>query len=350
MRKTFRVGITPAALGPSTQSADSSASPFHDLRVAGLDGLRATGAEWSILPEREPVVGLDGLHAVILERATLNETSLEKADELILVARYGVGYDSVDLAACTRRRVIVTNAPDGSRRAMAVANLALILALTLRMTTKDRLVRENRWAEWPLHNGMGLAGRTLGVVGFGSIGRETLRLAAPMEMRHLVYDHHANEADVRAVGGVAVPLQRLLKEADVVCLAVPLTASTFHMIGEDELRLMKSTAYLVNTARGAVIEQQALTRALQERWIAGAGLDVLEQEPPPEGDPLLTLENVILAPHALGCTDESFTLTGQSVVASIADVMNGRVPKFVVNPQVLEDGDFRARLESLRHA
>ena len=338
----FRVGITRELLG---------ADGRPDLPSVGLDGLAALdGVKWAFLDNLDVVspTELTGLDALVVEGARVDAHSLEGADDLVLVARYGVGFDSVDVGECTSRGILVTNAPDGSRRPMATVNLALILALTLRLRTKDRLAREGRWDAWRSHMGVGLIGRTLGLIGLGSIGAETLRLTHPLEMRHLVHDPYVSDERVRAAGAEPAPLDTLLREADVVCLAVPLTPSTRHLIGEPELRLMKRTSFLVNTTRGPVVDQVALTRALSERWIEGAGLDVFEQEPPVPDDPLLSLANVILSPHALGVTDECFLLTGRSVVGSIAAVMHGEPPKFVVNRDVLDGQRLQSRLAALR--
>jgi phosphoglycerate dehydrogenase-like enzyme len=339
MGMTFRVGVTRTLLKPDGT---------YDLSELGLDRLAGTdGIELGFLDELTEVVQaeqLRGLDAVVVENCGVAATSVEGLDRLAIVARYGSGYDAVDLEACTRNSVLVTNAPVAVRRPMATANLAFLLALSLRMLTKDRLTRQGRWDESLALLGMGLIGRTFGLVGMGNIGRETLRLIAPLEMRCLVHDPYLGDEAIRAAGAVPASLETLLGEADFVCIAVPLTAGTRGLIGEPQLRLMKPTAFLINASRGAIVDQRALTRALVDGTIQGAGLDVLEQEPIASGDPLLALDNVILTSHSLGNTDECFVLAGQSAGESILDVAAGRVPRFVVNRAVLDDRRLQAKL------
>jgi D-3-phosphoglycerate dehydrogenase len=178
----------------------------------------------------------------------------------------------------------------------------------------------------------------------GNIGRETLRLIAPLDMRLLVHDPYLDEEAARAAGATPATLETLLREADFVCIAVPLTAGTRGLIGEPQLRLMKPTAFLINASRGPIVDQRALTRALTDGWIQGAGLDVFEQEPIAPDDPLLALHNVILTPHSLGNTDECYVLAGRSAGQSVLDVAAGRVPRFVVNRAVLDDPRLQAKL------
>jgi phosphoglycerate dehydrogenase-like enzyme len=335
----FRVGIT-----HGLRSADGS----FDLAVRGLDELASEpGFELVYLDDRSDTIRPDqlaDLDAIVLEKVALRASSLEGVERLAIVARYGVGYDSVDIEACTQLGIIVTNAPDGTQRPMAVANLALILALSTRLLEKDRLARAGRWHEGVTLLGTGLTHRTLGLVGMGSIGSETLRLSAPLGMRRLVYDPNVSDEAVRAADAEPAALDQVFGDADLVCLAVPLTPATHHLIGARELSLMKPTAWFINTSRGAVVDEPALIAALQERRIAGAGLDVFEQEPVAVDNPLLRMDNVIVAPHSLGSTDEAFRGIGQSVTRSIHDVAAGSAPRFVVDRRVLDEPRTKARL------
>ena len=337
--RTFRVGIAPGLMRPDGT---------FDLGELGLDGLGgASGIEWMPLEEGPPVAlpeQLAGFDAVVLEMIDVRAQSLEGVESLALIARYGVGYDAVDVDACTRAGIIVTNAPDGTQRPMATVNLTFLLALSMRVPEKDRLTRASRWQEGSQLLGIGLMGRTLGMVGMGSIGGETLRLTAPLGMRRLVFDPHVTDEAIRSAGAERATLEELLGESDFVCLAVPLTPATHHLIGAREIALMKPSAYLINATRGAVIDEPALITALASRRIRGAGLDVFEQEPIDPSNPLLGLDNVILAPHSLGSTDECFALIGESVTRSILDVAGGRVPRFVVNRPVLDHPRIRALL------
>ncbi len=336
---TFRVGLTRDFLGPGGTLS------FGDIGLGLLDN--APGVRWEFLAEHtrelrpEQVRGYDGL-LVLAPRITA--ATLEGADRLAVVARFGVGYDSIDVDACTRAGVLLTITPDGVRRPVATAVLTLVLALSHKLLIKDRLTRAGRWGEKLDHMGVGLTGRTLGVVGLGNIGREVFALARPLGMRHLAHDPYARPEDSAALGVELVGLEALLRQSDFVCLCCALTRETHHLIDSDRLALMKPTAYLVNVARGPVVDQRALTEALAGRRLAGAGLDVFETEPIDPADPLLNLENVIVAPHGLCWTDECFRGIGASACRSILDVAAGRAPANVVNRAALEHPGLKDKL------
>ena len=221
-----------------------------------------------------------------------------------------------------------------------------MLALTGKLMEKDRLTREAAagFARRSDYMGVGLVGRTLGSLGIGNIGAEVFRLAKPFDMRFIAHDPFADPATARELGIELVELADLFRRADVLSVSCPLTPETRHLVNAERIGLMKSSAYLINTARGPIVDQKALTAALQARRIAGAGLDVLEQEPPDADDPLLKLDNVILAPHALCWTDQCFAGNGAADVRAVLEVQHGRVPRGVVNAQVLEAPAWRERL------
>ncbi|SVD51476.1 uncharacterized protein METZ01_LOCUS404330, partial [marine metagenome] len=227
---------------------------------------------------------------------------------------------------------------------VASAALAFLLALAHRLPLKDRLTRDGRWSEKAEHMGIGLRGRTLGLVGFGSIGGEISRLLSPHEMRIVAADPFARAETARDLGVELVSLDDLLASADFVIVCCSLAPETRHLIGNDQLRRMKDSAYLINVARGPIVDQPALTAALREGVIAGAALDVFEQEPVAPDEPLLSFDNVIVAPHALSWTDESFRMMGESAFRGILEVSRGRVPDYVVNPDVLATERFQRRL------
>jgi phosphoglycerate dehydrogenase-like enzyme len=327
---SFRVGVT-----RDVRREDGSS--WHDL---GL--LDEAGLDWEFLPEHprelppELVAPYDAL-VVFSPRVTAETVAGQ--ERLVLVARLGVGYDTVDVEACTAAGVLLTISPDGIRRPMASAAMAFTLALAHRLFEQDRHVRAGRWERFA-HVGVGLQDRTLGIVGLGNVGRELVRLARPFELRLLAADPYVEPVD----GVELVELDELLARSDVVCVTCPLTDETRHLLDERRLALMRSTAFLVNVARGPIVDQAALTRVLQERRIAGAALDVFEQEPVAPDDPLLSLDNVILAPHAVGITDESFALTGRNACENVLAVARRRVPRDVVNREALEHPRLRARL------
>lgn len=270
----------------------------------------------------------DGL---IIQYAPITARVLDSLSHCRVVARYGVGVDTVDLAAATARGVVVANVPDYCTEEVSDHALALILALWRKITLYDRAIRNGTWS-FELGRPMArLAGKLLGVAGVGRIGALTARKAAGLGMRVCGYDPFlpAWPPGIRQVG-----LDDLLREADVVSLHLPLTPETRHLINETSLSRMRPTALLVNTARGGIVDTAALCRALQEGRIAGAALDVLEVEPPPPGSPLLSLPNVVLAPHAGWYSEESIAdlkrRTGEAVVAAL----RGERPASVVNPEV----------------
>jgi phosphoglycerate dehydrogenase-like enzyme len=331
----FRIGLTRDFLTPGGEIA------FGDI---GLGTLDVPGVTWEFLAENTPVLrpdqvaGYDGL--LVLGPKVTAET-LAGNDRLAIVARFGVGYDNVDVAACTAADVVLTITPDGVRRPVAVSAITFLLACSHKLLVKDRLTRAGRWADKLNHMGRGVTGRTLGVIGVGNIGRELFHLAAPFDMRHLGYDPFLTTAPP---GVELVSLERLLAESDYVVVCCALTPETRHLIDAGRLALMKPTAYLVNVARGPIVDQAALTAALQANRIAGAGLDVFDPEPISPNDPLLTLDNVILAPHAICWTDECFANNGRSACHSLLDVAAGRAPAHVVNREVLSSPHFLAKL------
>lgn len=314
----------------------------------GLDALEAVpGVEWRFLEGHTEEVTpeqLTGVDALLLLLPRVTAATLEGADRLKIVARFGVGYDNVDVAACTDNGVVVTITPDGVRRPMAVAALTLTLAITHRLVIKDRLTRYGGWDQKLSHMGMGLTGRTLATVGLGNIAREFLFLAAPLGMRHVAADPYV-EPDLAADLGVELlELEDLMEQADVVVVTSALTPETHHLIDGPLLQRMKPTAHLVNIARGPVVDQAALTEVLRSEGIAGAALDVFESEPISPDDPLTGLDNTILTPHAVGWTDEVAMGNGSSACRAIIDVAEGRMPEYPVNPEAADGPRARRRL------
>ncbi len=268
----------------------------------------------------EAVAGSHGLVTVPVDQ--VDAELLDAAgSQLAIVAQYGVGYDNVDVVAARERGVVVTNTPDVLTRASAELTIALILALLRRVAEGDRLIRHGeRWSLSPTFMlGAELEGRTLGVVGLGRIGREVARLARAHGMRVV----HTSRSS-------GLPLERLLAEADVVSLHTPLTPQTRRLIDDRALSLMRRRAYLVNTSRGAVVDEDALVRALSDGRIAGAALDVFEHEPDVTRA-LLELENVVLTPHVASATVEAREAMGMLCVEALRDALvEGRTPRHAV--------------------
>lgn len=296
------------------------------------------GLHWQFVSGEEPE--LSGLDALIALQPYVTARSLERADRLGLIARVGVGVDRIDLAACARHGVVVTVAPDGVRRPVASGVMAFVLALAHRIVERDRRMRSGWWERHELP-GVGLRGRTLGVIGLGNIGRELCMLAAPFDLTLIAADPSPSEPPF---GVELVPLEELLARSDFVVCLCPLTDETRGLLGARELALLKPTAFLVNVARGPIVDQGALTDALRNRRIAGAALDVFEQEPIDPDDPLLQLDNVILSPHAVALTDEAFVASGRSACQAVLAFARGEVPRHIANPEVLDHPRVRDRL------
>lgn len=336
---TFRVGITRDFLSPDGTLG------YGDIGLALLDRPHVQ-REFLLSAEMEiPPTVADQYDALLVLAPRVTERTLAGCQRLGLVARFGVGYDTIDVPACTRSDVMLTITPDGVRRPVAVSALTLILALSHKLLIKDQLTRAGRWSEKLGYLGMGLTGRTLGVIGLGNIGREVFRVALPLAMRHVGYDPHVTADQASAMGVEWLELDQLLTEADFVVICCALTAGTRKLIDTRRLALLKPTAYLINVARGPIVDQVALTAVLKERRIAGAGLDVFDPEPIDPRDPLLTLDNVILSPHALCWTDECFAGNGRSACEAILDYAAGRPPRHVVNREVLERPGMQAKLK-----
>ena len=339
MTDVFRVGVTRDFL-------DASGRPsFGDVGLGLLD--EAPGIEWEYLSEdtRELDAKLvRGFDALLVLTPRVTAATLAGTDRLVIVARFGVGYDSVDVEACTRNGVLLTITPDGVRRPVATSLITFVLALAQKLPVKDRLTRAGRWAERGAHMGMGLTGRVLGLIGLGSIGREAARLARAFDLRVLAHDPYVRPDEATAVGVELVDLAALLRASDFVGVTCALTPETRHLIDGERLALMKPTSYLINVARGPIVDQVALTAALREGRIQGAALDVFEQEPVDPDDPLLRLDNVIVTPHAICWTDECFLGNGRGAIGSILDVAAGRTPRHVVNRSALEHPRLKTRL------
>jgi D-3-phosphoglycerate dehydrogenase len=295
---------------------------------------------------------LEGYDALILLIPRIEPESFPKGGRLAIIARFGVGYDTVNVQACTDNGCALVITPDGVRRPVAVSIMTFMLALASNLFAKDRITRQGPegWAKRSEYMGTGLAGRTLGSLGIGNIGAELFRMAKPFEMNLIAHDPYVDLATASSLGVRLVGLEELFREADVLSVSCPLNDETHHIVNAERLALMKPGAYLINTSRGPVVDEKALTTALQERRIAGAGLDVFEQEPSPADNPLYRLDNVIVTPHALCWTDQCFAGIGAADVKAVFDVMHGRVPNGIVNREIVDRPTWRAKLERYQAA
>lgn len=270
------------------------------------------------------ILGLDEVSAEVISAGK----------RLRILSRYGVGVDRVDVEAATREGVVVTNTPGTNQIAVAELTLGLMLSSARRIPEHDSITKSG---EWRRVRGTELAYKTLGIIGLGQISHEVIRRAAPFEMRILVHTGYPEEALAKRYGVEYVLLERLIEDSDFVSLHCSLTPERVGLIGEAQLRAMKPTAYLINTARGELVDEGALFKALKEHWIAGAANDVYAQEPP-VGSPLLGLDNFIATPHIGANTVESVLRMGTMAVENALLVLEGKRPLHVVNPEVYERG------------
>lgn len=253
------------------------------------------------------------------------------------IVSFGVGYDHIDVDAASERGIYVANAAGANAESVAEHTFALILCLTRKICNLNSFIRSGKWVKRE-ETGIpeqfvprDLEGKTIGIIGLGAIGRKVAKISRGFNMRVLGYDPYIAPETAREIGVELVELETLLKESDIVTLHVPLTRETRSMIGYRELCLMKPTAYLINTSRGPVVDEEALIRALEERKIAGAGLDVFSQEPISPENPLLKFDNVIVTPHCAGGSKEALDMTAAVVSEEAVRILKDQVPRNLVN-------------------
>ncbi|MHB9037999.1 MAG: NAD(P)-dependent oxidoreductase [Armatimonadota bacterium] len=298
---------------------------------------------YSMQIEPHHLTNADGI--VLIRPYVRASTFANGAENLVVIGRSGVGTDKIDLDACTQNDVAVFNAPGTLIHSTASAAMTFVLALAKKLPGQEKMARTGNWENQPSVTGDDLCDLTLGVVGLGRIAAELLRLLKPFGMNVISYSPYSKPEEAEALGVTLVPdLDTLLRESDIVTLHCWLDDQTRGMMGEREFRLMKPTAYFINTGRGELMQQKALTKALQENWIAGAALDVFEHEPLPADDPLIGLDNVILTPHWLPTTNKIVRDVMDTMARGILNTAQGIIPENVVNAAVLERPGFQAKL------
>jgi phosphoglycerate dehydrogenase-like enzyme len=341
----FRVALTADLFGPDGKPC------YRDLGLSVFEGQPAI--RWAPLREHRQEIApeqIDGVQGAIVLTPRVTARSVSRSEKLLAIGRFGVGYDAVDVAACTAADVVVFIAAGAVDHSVAEATVGWLLALTHHVLIKDRLVRRGGWEERSRFMGRELRDRTLGVIGLGGIGQNLVQMLAPFGMRQpLAHDPFVNPADAQRLGVRLVGLDELLATADFVSLHCPLTKQTRNLIGARELSLMKPDAYLINTARGGIVNEDALYQALQEHRIAGVALDCFVEEPLLRPHRFGEFDNVLLAPHSIAWTDELFRDIGRAVCQGMLDLLLGRRPRGVVNGEVFEHPSFQrkwARLTS----
>ncbi len=342
-RPAFRVALTADFFD------DEGNTKFADLGTSVFDGQQHI--QLSQFAEHRSAIAAEQVgdsQGVIVLTPAVTADSLTGCDDLLAIGRFGVGYDAVDVDACTKSDVLVMITTGAVDRPVAEATIGWMLALTHHMLVKDRLVRTGHWNDRTRYMGCELRDRTLGVIGLGGIGRHLVSLLQGFGMRPPVaFDPFAPAEVFDEVGVRSMSLDELLTTADFVSIHCPLTEQTRGLIGNKELRQMKRDAYLINTARGGIVDEDALFDSLKSGRLAGAALDCFETEPATEPHRFGELENVILAPHSIAWTDELFRDIGHTACQSMLDLSTGRTPKGVVNSELLQRASFREKWSRL---
>ena len=323
---------------------------YQDIGLDLLD--TAEGIHYGFFEQHQPEVSpdqLEGIDSIIALTPRVTAASLANVESLTMISRFGVGYDSIDVDACTDANVVLTITAGCVNYSVAESVIAFMLAISHNLLLKDRLVREGRWDERSAHMGSELRDRTLGIVGVGGIGATLAGMVGSFRMNPVIaYDPFVTPERASEMGVTLVSLDELMQTADFVSINCPLSDQTRDLISTRELGLMKNTAYLINTARGGIVNETALLSALQSRQIAGAALDCHDIEPVPDDYPFAELDNVIMAPHAIAWTNELFRDLGKMACRQSIELANGQVPHGVVNTAVLDKPGFQAKVERYR--
>jgi len=333
MGKRFKVILVDGMHGdqamPALEESEELAKIGAELIIAGCT------CEDDIITEAQDA------DAILTVGASMTRRVLEKLPKCQVIVRYGIGYDTVDVDAATDNNILLVNIPDFCLEEVSNHAIALLLACAKKVVRLNNLVKEGRWIEAketqsPMES---IYGQTLGIIGCGNIGRTTAKKAQCFGLDVLGYDPYLDQALASEFNITLVDLPELLKKSDYVSVHTTLTKETFHLIGEAQFRLMKPNAFFINTARGSVVDEPAFIRALREGWIAGAALDVFEQEPVDPENPLLKMDNVIVMPHSASYSDAAFKCLRRSVGQEAARILTGKWPKNVVNKSCLPKQD-----------
>ena len=316
--------------------------PFKSEMISGFEScvkmLTDAGFEVELdsrlrtLAKDELIDALQGVYAHVAAAEVLSEEVMKSARSLKIISRMGVGYDNVDLSAATKYGIALTITPGANADAVAEYTVTLLLALTRNITTIDSMAKEGIWKTV---FGTSVYGKTIGIIGAGNIGRRVVRNLSGFSMRVLAHDPFPNDKFAEEYGVSYCQLDTLLRESDYITIHSPLNEQTFHMIGKEQFSIMKPTALLVNCARGEIVDEGAMYDALHEKRIAGAALDVYEQEPFASDNPLLALENVIISPHIAGMTYECRKTVIEMAFQNIIDLSLGKRPEGLINDDVI---------------
>lgn len=310
--------------------------PIHE------SGMRVFDDRFEVKVASNPAVAtvieeIQGVEGVVVRTAPFTREIIEAAASLKVIARHGVGVDNIDIKAATERGIVVVNTPDANATSVAEHTIIAMGALAKRALPMDRATRTGRWESRNEYKAIDLDGKVLGLLGIGRIGSQVARKArAAYNMQVIAYDPFVTP-EAAAAAGIALvsDMEQIFREADVLSLHTPLTPETRDLVNAARLASMKRSAFLINFARGEVVDEAALCHALQEGIIAGAALDVFQKEPPLNDNPLFTLENVLLSPHSAALTNECVQRMATGAARGVVEVLTGQRPAYPVNPAVL---------------
>lgn len=281
-------------------------------------------------------VEAQGCAGILIRSARITAEIMDAVPSLKVVAKHGMGVDNIDMDHATKKGILVVNAPFSNLNAVAEHIVMLLLSLSKRTVRMDKLTRAGAFAERNLYKTMELKGATVGIIGLGKISRMVVKKISGFEMNILASDPFVRPEEVKSLSVTMAAPEEVYARSDFVIVHTSLLPSTYHLVGAEQLRLMKPTAYLINAARGAVVDEAALIEALNKGELAGAGLDVFEQEPPAPDNPLFSMENVILSPHNAALSEGALWSMAMDSAAGIVDYLLGRTPKYPCNPDVLQ--------------
>ncbi len=321
-----RVLVTSRLFGRTTPEA------YDLLKQEGLDVRVAQdhAGDWG---EEEIVAALEGSQGMILGAdEPMTKKVLYSLPQLKVLSRHGVGFDNIDVKAATERGIVVAITAGANDNSVADLTMGLIICVARRIPSFDSFIRRGEF--WKRKPGNDVYGKTLGLIGMGRIGKSLARRASGFDLKIIAYDVITDEEFAARYRIEYLPLEEVLSRSDFISIHLPSSAQTAKFIGERELRMMKGSAYLINTARGSVVDEAALIRALKEGWIAGAGLDVFEKEPPDKDHPLFSLENVVLTPHIGGASLAAMRAMSLDSAMNAARVLRGEPPTAMANPEV----------------
>ncbi|MCD6083832.1 C-terminal binding protein [Candidatus Aerophobetes bacterium] len=287
--------------------------------------------------EEEVIQKAKDAHGLLTQYAPISRKVIEALSQCRVIARYGIGVDNIDISAATQRKIVVVNVPSYCEEEVASHTLALILACVRKIFLFNQAIRKGNW-DWKLGRPIvRLSEQKLGLIAFGKIAKMVARKARAFGFSLMGFDPYVSDEEFAAEGVRKVDLDYLLKNSDIICVHAPLTQETRHMLGREEFKKMKSSSFLVNTSRGAVVDEKALYEALREGQIAGAALDVLEEEPPGKDSPLLKLDNVIFTPHVAWYSESSLKELRAKAATDLVRVLEGKTPQGFVNRKMINE-------------